>query len=141
MTKDEPNRVTARMVEAALTELWMGGMRDVPDGVVRAAIEAALKEQPAPEPVAWAYQTATGFRTIHWLDRCDLRQLENDQKAAQEYPSGHRVWPLYAHPPQRKPLTEEEIAKITIELAASHQHSDVQFARAIEQAHGIGGEE
>ena len=43
-------------------------------------------------------------------------------------------------PPQRKPLTDEEIVLIVAECAASHQHTDIHFARAIEAAHGIKGE-
>jgi hypothetical protein len=44
--------------------------------------------------------------------------------------------------PERKPLTDEEIALIVGECAASaHRHDDFSFARAIERAHGIGGEE
>jgi hypothetical protein len=43
--------------------------------------------------------------------------------------------------PERKPLTDEEIALIVGECAASaHRHDDFSFARAIERAHGIGGE-
>ena len=45
--------------------------------------------------------------------------------------------PLYTTPPQRKPLTDEEIAKIASTPAAvvgSYVHT---FARAIEAAHGI----
>ena len=42
-----------------------------------------------------------------------------------------------ATPPQRKPLTDEEIILIVAECAASHQHTDIHFARAIERAHGI----
>ena len=34
--------------------------------------------------------------------------------------------------PQRKPLTDEEIVLIVVECAASHQHTDIHFARAIE---------
>ena len=45
--------------------------------------------------------------------------------------------PLYTTPPQRKPLTDEEIILIVAECAASHQHTDIHFARAIERAHGI----
>jgi len=40
--------------------------------------------------------------------------------------------PLYTTPPQRKPLTDEEIVLIVAECAASHQHTDIHFARAIE---------
>ena len=42
-----------------------------------------------------------------------------------------------ATPPQRKPLTDEEIILIVAECASSHQHTDIHFARAIERAHGI----
>ena len=45
--------------------------------------------------------------------------------------------PLYTTPPQRKPLSDEEIILIVAECAASHQHTDIHFARAIERAHGI----
>ena len=40
--------------------------------------------------------------------------------------------PLYTAPPQRKPLTDEEIILIVAECASSHQHTDIHFARAIE---------
>ena len=46
----------------------------------------------------------------------------------------------YNTPPQRKPLTDEEIILIVAECASSHQHTDIHFARAIERAHGIKGE-
>lgn len=150
--------VTDRMVEAAERELWMGGMRDVSTGVVRAAIEAALREQalqamtdsgqeieallaqPAPEPPAWLYKARSGDGYMASTDR----QPDN--------PFWEIVGPLYTYPPepctratcrigQRVPLTDKEIAEISIELAASHRHFDIQFARAIELAHGIGGEE
>jgi hypothetical protein len=54
----------------------------------------------------------------------------------------HSCGQQYApNPPQRKPLTDEEIALIVGECAASaHRHDDFSFARAIERAHGIGGE-
>ena len=42
--------------------------------------------------------------------------------------------PLYTTPPQRTwvGLTDEEIVLIVAECAASHQHTDIHFARAIE---------
>ena len=50
---------------------------------------------------------------------------------------------LYTHPPQRKPLTDEELVDIVGNCASDsggwfRYHA---FARAIERAHGIGGEE
>ena len=55
--------------------------------------------------------------------RCDIAHLDGQK--------------LYTTPPQRKPLTDKEIILIVAECAASHQHTDIHFARAIERAHGI----
>jgi hypothetical protein len=46
---------------------------------------------------------------------------------------------LYTTPPQRKPLTDEEITLIIADCASSHQHLDIHLARAIEAAHNIKG--
>lgn len=42
--------------------------------------------------------------------------------------------PLYTTPPQRTwvGLTDDEILSISADCASSHQHMDIQFARAIE---------
>ena len=85
------------------------------------ALRAALAE-PVQEPVAW-------------MDReGDLYKMPEIEGWAPPHTM------LYTAPPQRKPLTEEEIALISVECAASHQHDDVYFARVIERAHGIGGQ-
>ena len=48
--------------------------------------------------------------------------------------------PIFAKPPQRKPLTDEQI-KAIFESNIKHDISDAfGFARAIEVAHGIKGE-
>jgi hypothetical protein len=47
--------------------------------------------------------------------------------------------PLYLAPPQRKPLSGDEIVLIIADCASSHQHLDIHLARAIEAAHGIKG--
>jgi hypothetical protein len=39
---------------------------------------------------------------------------------------------LYDAPVQRKSLTDEEILLISADCAATHQHTDIHFARAIE---------
>ena len=44
--------------------------------------------------------------------------------------------PLYTHPPQRKPLTEDEISEIAMDCSFVSE-SDTYFARAIENAHRI----
>lgn len=47
--------------------------------------------------------------------------------------------PLYTAPPQRLPLTEEEIGLLTTDDGWSHLETPALalFARAVEQAHGI----
>ena len=47
--------------------------------------------------------------------------------------------PLYTAPPQRKPLTEEEIGEATKNIRGIHCNIVDEIARAIERAHGIGG--
>lgn len=98
------------------------------------ALRAALaqQEEPAQEPVAWLYE-AGADRTLHW------------------YKPPLCGTPLYTAPPQRKPLTEEEILKaIGWERAEMYMKLTPNFpvaeakketlknARAIERAHGIG---
>lgn len=51
---------------------------------------------------------------------------------------------LYLVPPQRKPLTEDEIATLlsqSVGVDIKLNGGDVLFARAIERAHGIGEKE
>ena len=72
-----------------------------------------------PEPVAW--------------------KTDDVELYVREDKFGFYNIPLYTTPPQRKPLTDEEIILIVAECASSHQHTDIHFARAIEAAHGIKG--
>ena len=90
--------------------------------------EAALAE-PVQEPVAWLHTDPDNPRVKFLVWR------ENE-------PAYRGVWiktPLYAAPPQRKPLTEEEIVTMYAECPTS-DNDMIEFARAIEQAHGIGGQ-
>jgi hypothetical protein len=48
--------------------------------------------------------------------------------------------PIPTTPPQRKPLTDEEIASIYMNHTDRPMHAQWDFARAIEAAHGITGE-
>ena len=52
---------------------------------------------------------------------------------------GLRNIPLYTASPQRKPLTDEEIAEVAERMEATDAASSFwrEFARAIESAHGI----
>ena len=75
------------------------------------------------EPVAYLWQHSETGRT---------RIIEKDQVWTASNP-WKRVGPLYLHPPQRKPLTDEEIAKIDWKDGETLH----DFARAIEREHRI----
>ena len=89
------------------------------------ALRTALA-QPEQEPVAW------------WDGKESVVFMHDEIYT----PNWTDYWtrPLYTHPPQRKPLTEDEIAEICMDCSLVTP-SDIYFARAIEKAHGIGGEE
>ena len=82
------------------------------------ALHAALTQQDEPvEPVAWLYE-AGADRTLHW-----------------HKPPLYGT-PLYTAPPQRQPLTDEEIN--ALELPPSGTATVRDLVRLIERAHGIG---
>ena len=80
------------------------------------AIKEALA-QPEQEPVAWIYSQGAA------------------KVVSMNYVAGVRASPLYTTPPQRKPLTDEQIAELCRSLPATQYTT--AFARAIEAAHGI----
>lgn len=47
---------------------------------------------------------------------------------------------LYAAPPQRKPLTEAFLAELAEKHVTNCYFDTLTYARALERAHGIGGE-
>ena len=87
-----------------------------------AALKAALA-QPAPEPVAWMVYTPDGKSVCVTDNPADFTEQ-------------HRALPLYTAPPQRKPLTERQIARITANFDARFSVA-IGIARAVEAAHGI----
>ena len=98
------------------------------------AIKEALAQQEQ-EPVTWRYKIVDVFGRPAWTlktPKSDTRVLESQ--------------PLYTTPPQRKPLTDEEIGncidEVNLKSQYGHHHFGwhKQFARAIEAAHGIKGE-
>ena len=99
--------------------------RELDMGAITAIKEALA--QPEQEPVAILHRYPSKCRmTVEYTD--EITEVREGS------------WPLYTTPPQRKPLTDEEIILIVAECAASHQHTDIHFARAIERAHGSKGE-
>ena len=70
------------------------------------------------EPVAW-----------QWLGTSVIRKRIPKTAEADAWA------PLYTHPPQRQPLTEEEVHAL---VDATIGNGRCEFARDIERAHGIG---
>lgn len=100
------------------------------------------------EPVAWMYE---GEKHFNGGDCCDAKnwffrwEYTEDRRYA-EFMSGtlKQPIPLYTTPPQRKPLTDERVSKLMVGIwgcASIAPQSAPAFARSIERAHGIGGEE
>jgi len=97
----------------------------------------ALAKARKAEPVAWRW----GYRSIttgemDWRGYVEIAAHPNLRSPA------IIMQPLYAAPPQRKPLTEEEIKQLLFESAGmtvTFSAVDLSLARAIERAHGIGG--
>lgn len=91
------------------------------DGAVD-ALRAALAQQdePVQEPVAEVFVRRDGVSFAFWL----------------KAPPPERT-KLYAAPPQRKPLTQEEIDRICASLGFA-AISPAEIVRAVERAHGIG---
>jgi len=123
MTKDEALRLALEAMEMFCEHGAI--LRPIE---IRDAIKAAL--QARDEPVAWYH-------------------VENNKVFFTASPSDDLIgkyWtPLYTTPPQRKPLTDEEIVAIVREesrgSAISRDGStSLRIARAIEAAHGIKGE-
>ena len=97
--------------------------------------------KPEQEPVAWIKKNEQG-RDIA------IAQVALDSLAP-EFKWIADNWkdadPLYRAPPQRKPLTDMAIERAYDELLSQPMREQdkrviVNFARAIEKAHGIGGE-
>ena len=99
----------------------------------RAAI-TAIKEalaQPEQEPVAWLQ---IGVGPLHEGD-----VIARTTKPKEWNSEWWKFEPLYTTPPQRKPLTDEEIMNIAkVSCIGISPHEDtLNFAKVIEAVHGI----
>jgi len=107
--------------------------------VRQAVSEAVLAHQ---EPVAYQQRTRPNWKDATcwtpWED-CSKAEAQDCWDRPQVHDWLDEARALYTTPPQRKPLTDEEIILIVADCASSHQHTDIHFARAIEAAHGIKG--
>ena len=122
MTKDEAMKMALETLEADPLEMVAdanGHMVFLKDKAITAIKEALA--QPEQEPVAWI-STGTA-RMIHWT--------------ADKPAYGDDWVPLYTAPPQRKPLTDEDIERIVREARVGEHGIGYTIARAIEAAHNI----
>ncbi len=136
--------VTDEML-ALLREYQMGAYGEMDDfcdkHIIVALIELHEQSKPKPDPVAYKICNPAGCVLVE-----SKRQAE---KLASEYGDG-TYQPLYTTPPTREPLSEVEILKLALRDCYPIQFVDrsygitldkvtvVDFARLIEQAHGIG---
>lgn len=89
------------------------------------AIKEALA-QPEQEPIGWASD----------IEFDSLTTFCSHEEKGVLGTAGLKI-PLYTTPPQRKPLTDDEILTVARNHYNPHQRAEISFARAIEAAHGI----
>ena len=121
------------------------------------AVREALAQ---PDQYAKGYADAMNWKTANHLEHLPVALNEYDAGLLNDYGGGNVEWwqdyiraelgRAYEHyqsqittPPQRKPLTDEQITVIAREHwgYAGMNNAELAFARAIEAAHGIKGEE
>ena len=134
-----PREVVEQAVDALNVLNYEGWILADHEAKLEAAI-AALREAlaaPQPEPVAWALRLGITQRVM-------VDFTENSLQADNWRDKQCDVIPLYTHPPQRQPLTDMEIARLCVWSLTEAERIDstpaYALARAIEKAHGIGGD-
>ena len=103
--------------------------------MVRTAIEAcheALAQKDEQEPVAW-YVPPSSRLMLGEYAKLDA------EAEARRCGCTARATPLYTTPPERQPLTDEEIHALSQTMVKGHKSVN-WLCRAIEAAHGIGVE-
>jgi hypothetical protein len=87
----------------------------------KSGYQAGLEQAQKQEPVAFI------DNRIHGFPDCFVNYSEPPHTS-----------PVYTSPPQRQPLTDEQIRQVMQSLGwTGEAPSDIEFARAIEAAHGI----
>ena len=122
MTKEEAMKLALEALEADELDMVDDGSGNMVFRKEQAitAMEKLLA-QPEQEPLAWI-STGTA-RMIHWT--------------ADKPAYGDDWVPLYTTPPQRKPLTDEDVERIVREARVGEHGIGYTIARAIEAAHNI----
>ena len=113
-------------LRAALAECAMQRLTDVQQEMENTHTSVDNEYTPV-KPVAWRWPTHNGYAY------------------SETHSAGEGGQPLYTAPPQRTPLTEDELVEAYCcvndkEWAIGGMTDARIFARAIERAHGIGGE-
>ena len=88
------------------------------------------------EPVAWMYKGEPWFDGSKWHEQYSVT---TDEQVARF--KGNNCQPLYTAPPQRQPLTGEEILDLWKQVYEPGHQLHVlanALARAVERKHGIG---
>ena len=93
---------------------------------------ALQPKEPEQEPVAWMFQHDETGR----MNYVSNDGIHDPTMFLGMNPRYALVCPLYTTPPQRKPLTDEQIKDIRV-ACGSPLAIHIEFARAIESAHGI----
>ena len=114
-----------KALEALDRSDYFGWQSNIP--IIKSLREALAQPEPEPEPVAWM---------IYTLDGASVCVTDSPSDFTSEY----RALPLYTSPPQRKPLTDEEIDQLSRTMVKGGKSVN-WLCRAIERAHGIRGEE
>lgn len=126
-------------IDRWLPTIGQRGLRDYEADAVRAlrlaiaeAEGRATEQAEKQEPVGWRWNERG-----HWFDwTTDWTHYERAKSM------GFSIEYAYAAPPRRQPLTQQQIDKIIMQHTGGFiggMHF-VHLARAIERAHGIGGE-
>ena len=148
MTKDEALRLAWDALEDIGDEWGFTSQRTVPKrkeaiiAIKEAFANEALEKMAEnarelgldyePEPVAWGVFEGN----LHDMFFTEAEAVE----MAQLKGTYAEVKPLYTTPPQRKPLSDEEIQDLLMPVRISGDGYYLRIARAIEAAHGIKGE-
>ena len=109
------------------------------------AIKEALRSSPNGEAQPEQEPVAMKFKIYKPTVPDPMRQGINnallpwvyDQDRSSGFDASMWVTPVATLPPQRKPLTDEQIGDISKNYALSNPTTPLHFARAIEAAHGI----
>lgn len=122
---------------------------------LREAVAQALDALTKIHPGNMSWETGEAWLNAVQILRAALAQPEPEPFGYFQYSMHLDAWvqnkdegkgvAFYTTPPQRKPLTDDEIRKLwdshTIEVYGKIGINPVLFARYLERAHGIGGEE